>query len=163
MKTFSTIFMILVVIAGFVLAITPFVADKFFPVPENVVRQAKPEAAATALKQWFNSPDAQFINVQAINKESSQAKTAWFSFSVGRRPVEKYIIDKKLQQKELSGDILKRVFFEDNRPASWWQPGALNQKTYFSGTDQGRKVALIYSPKAKRGVLVTSTPNIINQ
>lgn len=157
MKTFSTIFMIIAVIAGFVLAVTPFVAEKFFPAPKNVVRQAKPDAAAMALKQWFNSPDAQFINVQAINKESPEAKTAWFSFSVGRRPVETYILDKKLVQKELSNDILTHIFYEKNRPASWWQPAALNQQTYFTGIDQGRQVSLIYSPETKRGVLVTTT------
>ena len=60
----------LAIFMGLVLALTPFVADKFFPTPENSVRQAKPEAAAMALKRWFQSPDAQFVAVQAINKKT---------------------------------------------------------------------------------------------
>ena len=161
MKTLSTIFMVIVVIAGLTLALTPFIADKLFPVPENSVRQAKPEAAAMALKQWFQSPDAQFIAVQAINKTSVvdnvQSNTAWFAFSVGRNPVEKYIISKKLSQKDLTVDVINETFFAKNPPATWWQPNALAQKTYFTGEDQGRLVSLIYSPESKRGVLVTRT------
>ena len=157
MKTFSTIFMIIVIVAGFILAVTPFVADKFFPVPENTVRQAKPEAATMALKRWFQSPDAQFLHVQAINKSSPESTNSWFAFSVGRRPIEKYILAKKLKQKSIDAETLNSIFFENARPASWWQPTALNQKTYFTGVDQGRQVSLIYNPDAKRGVLVTTT------
>lgn len=157
MKIFATIFMGFAITAGLVLALTPFVAEKFFPIPENTVRQAKPDAAAMALKRWFKSPDAQFIDVQAINKSTVTDKTSWFSFSVGRRPVEKYIVDKKLEQKTLTEDILDSKFFNNNPPASWWQPNAIVQETYFTGEDQGRSVALLYSPKSKRGVLVTTT------
>ena len=46
----------IVILAGLVLAITPFVADKFFPVPENATRVAKPEAAIMALQNGFNHP-----------------------------------------------------------------------------------------------------------
>lgn len=163
MKTFASIFMGLVIIVGLILALTPIVGSLFFPVPENTVRQAKPDAAAMALKQWFQSPDAQFIAVQAINKTSIvndvKQNTSWFSFSVGRRPVEKYIINKKLAQQDLSTDILNSVFTLNNRPASWWQPEALAQKSYFTGSDQGRLVSLIYNPESKRGVLITTTEN----
>lgn len=158
MKTFTTIFMGLVIFAGLILALTPFVADKFFPVPENTIRQAKPEAAAMALKQWFQSADGSFMNVQAINKTNTKTsnRTSWFSFSVGRGPIEKYIIAKKLVQTELSLKDLETVFFTNKRPVSWWQPEAIKQQTYFSGEDQGRKISLIYNPKSKRGVLVTT-------
>jgi len=163
MKTFASIFMGLLIVAGLVLALTPIVGSIFFPVPENTVRQAKPDAAAMALKQWFQSPDAQFIAVQAINKTSTKnnvkQNTSWFSFSVGRRPVEKYIINKKLTQLDLSSEILNSVFTLNDRPASWWQPEALAQKSYFTGHDQGRLVSLIYSPKSKRGILITTTEN----
>lgn len=163
MKTFASIFMGLAIIVGLILALTPIVGSLFFPVPENTVRQAKPDAAAMALKQWFQSPDAQFIAVQAINKTSIvndvKQNTSWFSFSVGRRPVEKYIINKKLAQQDLSTDILNSVFTLNNRPASWWQPEALAQKSYFTGSDQGRLVSLIYNPESKRGVLITTTEN----
>lgn len=157
MKTFTTIFMGLVILAGFILAFTPFVADKFFPIPENQIRQAKPEVATNALKQWFKSPEAFFTDVQALNKSSAEKRTSWFSFSVGRRPVEKYILDKKLRQVELNADQLKARFFTENRPTSWWQPEAIAQKTFFTGEDQGRLVSLIYNPDSKRGVLVTTT------
>ncbi len=157
MKTLSSILMGIAIFAGLVLAITPFIADKFFPVPENATRIAKPDAAIMALQQWFQSPDALITDVQAINKSNSEGSSSWFSFSVGRRPIEKYIIKTKLTQKTLSTDVLKTTFFSENPPASWWHPSAVNQKTYFSGTDQGRSVALIYNPGTKRGVLVTTT------
>ncbi len=157
MKTLSTVIMGLAILVGLILTLTPFVADKFFPIPENTVRQAKPEAAAKALKQWFQSPDAPFIAVQAINKKTPTSNTAWFAFSVGRRPVETYIINKKLEQKELTPEIMENTFYTKTPPATWWQPSALAQETYFSGEDQGRIVYLIYSPKSKRGVLVTKT------
>lgn len=157
MKTLTTIFMGIVIFAGFILAITPFVADKFFPIPENSIRIAKPDAAAIALKQWFDSPKALFTDVQAINKSSDTKRTSWFAFSVGRRPVEKFIIQKKLLQKELSSELLTTIFFTQNPPASWWQPEAITQKTFFTGIDQGRQVSLIYNPNSKRGVLVTTT------
>jgi len=119
MKTFSTIIMGIAIFMGLILALTPFVADKFFPIPENAVRQAKPEAAAMALKQWFQSPDAQFIAVQAINKKTPDGNTAWFAYSVGRGPVEKYIISKKLTQKDLTKEIMATVFSTNQPPASW--------------------------------------------
>jgi hypothetical protein len=157
MKTLATIFMALVILIGLALALTPFVADKFFPIPENTVRQAKPEAAARALRQWFGAPDAPFIDVQAIQKESNGKRTAWFAFSVGRQPVEHYIVSKKLQQLELSDKVYDDVFYASQAPASWWQPRALAQQTYFSGKDQGRNVSLIYNPNSKRGILLTTT------
>jgi len=149
--------MVLAIFAGLVLALTPLIANKIFPVPETAVRQAKPEAAAMALKRWFQSPDAPFIDVQAINKQTPTSNTAWFTFSVGRAPIEKYIVSKKLTQKELSPEILETTFFSKNPPASWWQPSAIVQETYFTGIDQGRKVSILYSPDSKRGVLVTTT------
>jgi hypothetical protein len=157
MKTFSTIIMGIAILAGLILALTPFVADKFFPVPENVTRVAKPEAAALALQQWFKSPNAAITDVQAINKKIQDNNLSWFSFSVGRRPVEKYILNNKLAQKPLTDEILRTNFFMSNPPASWWQPAAVNQETYFTGEDQGRVVSLIYNPASKRGVLVTTS------
>jgi len=149
--------MLLAILVGLILAITPFVADKFFPVPENTVRQAKPAAAAMALKRWFNDPQAEFLSVQAINKKTDSSNVSWFTFSVGRSAVEKYIIDKKLQQKPLNTTVLDAVFFNKKPPATWWQPAAINQQTYFTGQDQGRTVSVIYNPSSKRGVLVTTT------
>ncbi len=157
MKTLATIFMGLAILVGLILAITPFVADKFFPIPENTVRQAKPEIAAKALQQWFQSSDEFFTDVQAINKSAASSKTSWFAFSVNRRPIEKFILNKKLVQSDLTEAILNTTFFKNNRPASWWQPEAIAQQTYFTGEDQGRQVSLIYNPDSKRGVLVTST------
>ncbi len=157
MKTLSTVLMAIVILAGLVLALTPFVADKFFPVPKNAIRVAKPDAAIMALQQWFQSPDAFITDVQAFNKSNIDGSSSWFSFSVGRRPIEKYILNKKLSQNILTQEVLDATFFTSNPPASWWQPTAVNQETYFSGSDQGRSVALIYNPETKRGVLVTST------
>ncbi len=157
MKTFTSIFMVLVIIAGFILAVTPFIADKFFPAPEKITRQAKPEAAANALKQWFDSPNALITDVQAANKTTQDKRISWFSFSVGRRPVENFIINKKLKQISLTADKLKSVFYLDKSPASWWQPDAIKQQTFFTGKDHGVQVSLIYNPDSKRGVLVTES------
>ncbi len=150
--------MMLAILVGLILAITPFVADQFFPVPKNTVRQAKPEAAAMALKRWFKDPQAEFLAVQAINKTTENSNVAWFTFSVGRSAVEKYIIAKKLQQKSLNQTILEEVFFSNNPPATWWQPSAINQQTYFTGRDQGQIVSIIYNPSSKRGVFVKTRP-----
>ena len=76
---------------------------------------------------------------------------------MGRSAVEKYIIAKKLKQKTLSPALLETVFFSNQAPATWWQPAAINQQTYFTGKDQGRSVSVIYNPLSKRGVLVTTT------
>jgi len=157
MKSFATFLMALVILVGLILALSPFIADKLFPIPENTVRQAKPEAAALALRNWFDAPDAPFVDVQAIQKESAGNRTAWFTFSVGRQPVEHYIVSKKLQQLELNDHIYDDILYGKQAPASWWQPRALGQQTYFSGEDQGRRVALIYNPDSKRGVLLTTT------
>ena len=156
MKTLTTILMLLAILVGLVLAITPFVADKFFPVPENAVRQAKPAAAAMALKRWFNDPQAEFLSVQAINKKTDDSNNSWFAFSVGQSAVEKYIMAKKLKQTTLNQALLETVFFSNQPPATWWQPAAINQQTYFTGQDQGRTVSIIYNPSSKRGVLVTT-------
>ena len=150
--------MMLAILVGLILAITPFVADHFFPVPRNTVRQAKPEAAAMALKRWFNDPQAEFLAVQAINKTSDNSNVAWFTFSVGRGAVEKYILTKKLQQKPLNQTVLEKVFFSKNPPATWWQPSAINQQTYFTGHDQDQIVSIIYNPASKRGVFVKTSP-----
>jgi hypothetical protein len=121
------------------------------------VRLAKPDAAIMALQQWFKSPDALFTDVQAINKTTNSTSLSWFSFSVGRSPVERYILDKKLEQKPLSAGVLETTFFNTDSPASWWQPEAVGQETYFTGLDQERFVSLIYNPDSKRGVLVASS------
>ncbi len=157
MKTIAIIFMALAILVGLVLALSPFIADKLFPIPENTVRQAKPEAAALALRNWFDAPDAPFIDVQAIQKETPGNRTAWFTFSVGRQPVEHYIVSKNLKQLELNDHIYNDILYAKHAPASWWQPRALGQKTYFTGTDQGRTVSLIYNPDSKRGILLTTT------
>ncbi len=145
------------IFSGLILALTPFIANHFFPTPENQVRVAKEDSAILALRQWFKSPDAVFNDVQAINKKTSEHTTSWFSFSVNRSAVERYIINNKLQQLEISDRVLLEIFTSQSPPASWWQPIALNQKTYFTGDDQNRRVSLIYNPNTKRGVLITTT------
>jgi len=157
MKTLTTILMAIVILAGIVLALTPLIANQFFPQKENQVRVAKEDAAILALQQWFKTPDARFIDVQALSKKTAQHSTSWFSFSVNRSAVERYILDKKLQQLEISDRVLNNVFSLQNPPASWWQPDAIDQQTYFTGEDQNRNVSLIYNPNTKRGVLVTTS------
>lgn len=148
--------MALTILSGMTLALTPYALDYFFPVKENVIRDADSEAAEDALGVWFLSPDANFRQVEAARKQSKQGATAWFVFEVKRNAVERFISAKKLQQYELNDDILNTLFYAESPPRDWWQPKALTRKSYFQGVDQGRELALIYNADTQKGALVTS-------
>lgn len=155
MKYFLPFVMALTILAGITLAITPFALDFFFPVKEDVVRDADPEDAEDALAVWFLSPDAYFSNVHAARQQSKVRGISWFAFKVKRTPVERFISAKKLQQSELTASILKYTFYADQPPREWWKPKTLSRETYFHGVDQGRELALIYNAETQQGMLVT--------
>ena len=70
--------------------------------------------------------------------------------------MQRFIHARKLEQKELSEDILNQAFFKNNPPIDWWNPD-LGTETYFKGIDDNNEVHLIYNSRTKRGVLVIST------
>ena len=148
--------MTITILAGITLAATPFLLDYFFPIKENVIRDADSEAAEDALGRWFISPDANFMKVEAARQQSKIRSTSWFIFQVKRNAVERFITAKKLEQLELTDEILNTIFYANNPPRKWWHPKALTRSSYFQGIDQGRKLALIYNAETKQGALVTT-------
>lgn len=156
MKYFLPFIMALTILTGLMVALTPYALDFFFPVKENVIREADPEAAADALNIWFLSPNADFIDVQAARKRSKTSSTSWFVFKVKRNAVESFIGAKKLAQLDLNDAILDSTFFATSPPRDWWKPKSLTRSSYFKGIDQGRHLALIYNAETEEGVLVTT-------
>jgi len=156
MKYILPFIMALTILAGVALVATPYALNYFFPIKENVVRDADPEAAEDALGVWFLSPKANFMNVEAARKRSKVRSTSWFVFKVKRTAVERFISVKKLQQLDLTDTVLNTVFYANNPPRAWWQPKSLTRTTYFKGIDQGRELALIYNADTKQGALVTT-------
>ena len=156
MKYFLPFIMALTILTGIVVALTPYAFDYFFPVKENVIREADPEAAADALNIWFLSPSADFRDVHAVRKRSKVKSTSWFYFKVKRAAVENFIGAKKLEQLDLNEDILNTTFFATSPPRAWWKPKSLTRSSYFKGIDQGRYLALIYNAETEEGFLVTT-------
>ncbi len=156
MKYILPFLMALLILAGMTLAISPYVLDFFFPIKENVIREADSEAAEDALGVWFLSPNANFRDVEAARKRSKTQSTAWFVFKVKRYAVERFISAKKLEQFDLNDEILNNTFFASSPPFDWWKPKQLDRKSYFKGIDQGRHLALIYNAETESGVLVTT-------
>jgi hypothetical protein len=156
MKYILPFIMALTILAGVALVATPYALNYFFPIKENVIRDADPEAAEDALSVWFLSPDANFMQVEAARKRSKIRSTSWFVFKVKRAAVERFISVKKLEQLDLTKTILNNVFYANNPPREWWQPKSLTRTSYFKGIDQGRELALIYNADTKQGALVTT-------
>jgi hypothetical protein len=156
MKYFFPVLMAFVILAGFLLATTPYIAEYFYPSPQNMIKKARPEEAVAALQRWFDSPKAQFVDVQALQKLNEGKRRAYFSFSVERAPVEHFISTLKLTQKELTSGVMEQLFKDTS--VSWWHPEALERKTYFTGVHSENLVNLIYNAETQRGVLLISTP-----
>ena len=156
MKYLLPFIMAITILAGITLAITPYALDYLFPIKENVIRDADPEAAADALGVWFVSPDAQFTDVHAARKQSKVQSTSWFGFNVDRTSVERFISAKKLQQLDLDESVLESTFAASAPPREWWKPRTLTRQSYFTGIDQGRTVSLIYNAETQQGLLVTN-------
>ncbi len=155
-KYFLQIIMGLAILFGLVLAITPYVAEYIFPKTDEEIQEAKSEDVARALMAIFQSPDADISDAHAIHKKTATTKTAWFSFRTTRKPMQRFIHSRHLEQKELSEEILNTHFFKNSPPAEWWHAD-LGTETYFTGTDAGNQLYLLYNSRTKRGVLVISS------
>ena len=160
MKYILPIVMAITILAGFSLALTPWVLDYFFPIKENIIRDADSEDAEDALRRWFLSPNANFMGVEAARQQSKTRATSWFIFKVKRAAVERFIRSKKLKQLDLTEKILNTTFYTSAPPRNWWQPKTLTRTSYFKGIDQGRELALIYNAKTQQGALVTTITTV---
>ena len=156
MKYILPIIMAMTILSGITLAITPWALDYFFPIKENVIRDADSEVAEDALGRWFLSPNANFMGVEAARQQSKIRSISWFIFKVKRSAVERFIASKKLEQLDLTENILNTTFYATSPPREWWQPKILTRTSYFKGIDQGRELALIYNAQTQQGALVTT-------
>lgn len=149
--------MFLVISAGFVLSVTPFVANFLVPVPDKQLRMSKQDQLKLALGRWFHTDGERFVDVQGVERLIDGKKTGYFSFSIEQNPVARFVKNKNMKQLELSEAVLRDTFHVDNPPASWWQPQALQTETWFTGEDQQRQLHLTYNPKTRRCILVIET------
>jgi hypothetical protein len=160
MKYFFPLLMFIVIAAGLGMVLTPFIAEHLMPMPDKQTRMAKAEQLQLALGRWFDTQAGEFVDVQGMEVIKPNGKVAVFSFSVERKPVERFIHIKALKQLELSDVYLQEHFYTDEISAPWWQPNALATETWFSGIDSGRQLSLIYNPKTRRGVLSVATQGV---
>lgn len=157
MKYFFPVLMALVILAGLTLALTPFIAEQFFPTQETTLRKAAPEQVQQALARWFETDPAEFSETRGIKQVSAQGDTNWFTFRVARQPVEHFIRQQRLRQQALTTEVLQRLFATNTPPADWWQPASLKRETFFGGLDEGHEIGLIYHADQQTGFLVIRT------
>ncbi|MEB4593477.1 hypothetical protein VSS37_21040 [Candidatus Thiothrix sp. Deng01] len=157
MKYASPILMALVILAGLSLIVTPYIAEVFFPAQQTTLRTANPQQVAEALANWMETTPDKLAGTQGVNQTSADGKTSWFMFTVERQPVEHFIRKNRLQQQDLTPQLLREVFTGQNPPAEWWQPASLERETCFIGTDEGRELGLIYDAERQKGFLVIRT------
>lgn len=143
----------MVIFAGVVLSTTPFILEYFFPLPKESLQYADPEDAENALKHWFDSKNPDTKHVKAARERLADVGVnSYFSFETSPEVITTFIRLKKLQQLELTDEIMKTLFV--NAKISWWQPEILTRETYFSGEDNGILLHLIYNAQLKRGFLL---------
>ena len=145
--------MAVVIFAGVVLSTTPFILEYFFPLPKESLQYADPDDAENALKHWFDSKNAEIKQVKAARERLADVGVnSYFSFETSPEVITVFIRLKRLQQIELTDDVMKSLFV--NTKISWWQPEVLTRETYFSGEDKGILLHLIYNAQLKRGFLL---------
>lgn len=155
MKYLFPLLMIVAVVIGFGSALTPMIAELLVPVPNVMVKKAEPKDVAEALHQWFVAdPKVKFTETQALNRSDDSGRVSWMTFKVDPKTVSRFIHMRGLQQKDLNQDVLNDVFSQGKVPADWWDPAELTRETWFSGTDSGRDIGLIYNAQWQKGYLV---------
>lgn len=145
--------MAVVIFAGVLLSTTPLILGYFFPMPKESFQLAKPDEAASALQRWFNAPEVEFKQVQAARERLVDVGiNSYFTFETGSEAVTSFIRLKRLQQRELTDEVMQQLFV--NPKINWWQPAGLQRETYFSGEDKGILLYLIYNAQLQRGFLL---------
>lgn len=157
MKYFFPILMACLILAGITLTVTPYIADMLFPVGKASFQAAKPAETRQALADWFNTPLDAFSETYGIKQRNAHSSTAWFAFHVAREPVQTFIFRHHLQQRDLTPELLQKIFLQNSPPVDWWQPALLQRQTYFSGSDEGQELGLVYDAESQRGFLIVKT------
>ena len=157
MKYFFPVLMALVIAVGLGASLTPYIAEQFFPSGQTRFQKANAEDAKEALAVWFGVPSSELKTVSAIRYQSAQQNVRWYQFVADRQPVEQFIKRMRLEQLDLNDIILKEAFLAQQPPVTWWQPGSLQRKTYFSGNDGTSRIKLIYNAEQQAGYLLVET------
>ena len=157
MKYFFPALMGLLILAGIVLTVTPFVAEQFFPTQETSFRKANPDDVKQALRDWFRQPQADFRDARAIRQVSAKGTMAWFRFEVERQAVERFIVANRMKQEELTDDVMQGVFMRHVPPVDWWQPASLQRETYFQSGNKDQALNLIYDAESETGYFLVVT------
>ena len=153
MKYFFPILMALTILGGIALITTPYLMNYLFPPLQQSVQTSTPKDAAAALQRWFEAPDANFKNTQALREIDAEKNiTSYFVFETEPDVIRKFINLKKLKQLPLTREIMQGIFI--NNEISWWKPEELTRKTYFMGEDYDVMLSLIYNADMKRGMLL---------
>jgi len=142
----------LVILLGLLLALTPIIGSLFFPQPDVATQMAKDDVARSALASWFQAPVNALVDVKAVRKTTSEAKISRYSFSTTADVMRSFIQQKQLKQKDLTAQVMQNIFIDKTLP--WWQPEALQRKTWFHGFDHDSEISLIYNAQTQRGVMI---------
>ena len=144
--------MLITIFAGVMLIATPFIMNMIFPPQESQI--AVGQRARLALSDWFVIEPDELADVQAYRQESKdgQSRRMYFTWSTKPSNVRAFIRRKKLEQKDMTDEVMQSVFANDN--IVWWQPQALERESWFTGKDGQANLNLIYNDDTRRGVMV---------
>ena len=145
-------FMFVVILLGFVLALTPIIGSYILSGDDRTVIKGKDDAVKFALSKWFNAPKSVFVDVHALQQNDQGKRVFRFSFSTLPEIVHSFIKARQLEQKELTATDMKEIFEDKTIP--WWSPEALDRKTWFTAQHENKTLNLIYNAKTQRAVLV---------
>ncbi|MCK5725360.1 MAG: hypothetical protein KAH22_00890 [Thiotrichaceae bacterium] len=152
MKKVTQGVMIIVILLGFVLALTPIIGSIIFKDDASSTIRGKEGAIQSALAEWFDAPKTLFVDAKGIRQIRKDRVIARFSFSTPPDVVRAFITKRQLKQKELTASAMQKVFIDTTIP--WWKPDALQRKTWFTGHHKKKILSLIYNEKTQRAVLV---------
>lgn len=157
MKYFFPALMAFFIMVGLGTTLTPFIAEQFFPTTQSRFQKANPDDTKEALATWFGISAKEFVSVEAIRYQAVPHSTRWYRFVTNRIPVERFIKRMHLEQLSLDETILQQEFMATMPPIGWWQPAALQRKSYFRGRDGLNIIKLIYNAESNTGYLLVET------
>ncbi|WP_020396195.1 hypothetical protein [Thiolinea disciformis] len=152
-KYFYPLLMATVILFGVILVITPYVAEYFFPLSQAAYQKPNDTEVKRALSDWFGAKPEQISEAQAMRRRLPDGSMDWYQFSLPPEAVKRFIIESRLQQQDLTPELMRQHFLDNAPQIAWWQPQALQQQTYFLGAGGGREVALIYNAEHQHGVM----------
>ena len=159
MKYFFPALMGLLIFMGVALTATPYIAEWLMPAASTSFRKANPEDARTALADWFGANPQELADAEAIRQQTVHGSTAWFAFTAPGDAVGRFVVRSRLNQQDLTPEIMQQVFLAQTPPVDWWQPASLQRRSWFSGKSEGQELALVYNAEMQRGFLLVRTAN----